>query len=319
MGARRTAARRAVAGLFVAGVLLGGASSGSAASPAVTFSLSCPSVVTPGTEWGCAGTIANLGPQSETHVTVVQEFPGATLLDSSFAEGTCDQESARLTCALGNFAAGDTAQFTVIFAEPTSSISNTAYVSFDEGGSDQDVGRQDTVCANSLAEPPCDPVTGAVVSANDLDDLAGGQVAFDGDDTLATVGKLLKAGQVVTKLEIPFREDFPLGFPATIVEAVDPPDDSCPEGVTCFGDTVQEDLVGEFDAEDPVGAEFRIVLPNGRNEMDIVIYHDGDEVDSCDATPLSELVDACVESRSRKGKVATILVLSTDNGLWDFG
>src|SRR5687768_17158874 len=66
--------------LLTVGVLFGSASSGSAASPAVTFTLSCsPGVLTPGTEWGCSGTITNNGPQTAAHMTLVQEIEGASL------------------------------------------------------------------------------------------------------------------------------------------------------------------------------------------------------------------------------------------------
>lgn len=323
MRVRKAAVGLALLALIATGVLFGAVSSGSAASPAVTFTLSCPSVLTPGTEWGCTGTIENLGPQTATHVRLVQQIPGATLLDSSFDEGTCeDLVSGGATCALGNFGNGDAVQFTTIFETTTTAISNTASVSFDEQASDQDVGKQDTVCANNdPAQSPCNPLTAQVVPVTELDDQAGGQVAFEGDDTLATTGTLSTAGQVLTKLEIPFRANFPLGVGATIFEAVDPAGEQCPDNVTCFGQSVEESLAGQFLTTDPVEAEFRIVAPKGKNEKNIVVYHDGDEADSCDVTPLSATVDTCVDSRSRnpKTKVVTIVVLSTDNGWWDFG
>lgn len=328
MGAGRTAARCAVAGLFVAGVLLGAASSGSAASPAVTFTLECsPAMVTPGGEWGCTGTITNNGPQTATHLTLVQEIDGATLVDSSFEAGTCTPlAEGGTSCALGNFANGDTVDFTTVFGDlpSTGAVVNLAYVHFDERASDgPDRGKQDTVCANGGA-PPCTSLESTeLVTATEQDDRAGGHVAFtDGEvDTLATTGTPSAVGEVFTALEIPFREDFPFGFGATIVEETDPPGDACPVGVTCFGQTVSENLVGEFSEEEPVVVEFRMIAAKGKTEKTIVVYHDGDPADSCALSPLSEGVDTCVDSRSKnaKTKVVTIVVHTTDNGLWDFG
>ncbi len=323
MGFRKTAVVLALSALTATVVALGAASSGGAAAPAITLDLSCPPVLTPGTEWGCTGTIENLGPQSATHVTLVEEIPGATLLDSSFEDGTCDAlPSGGISCELGNFSNGEVLDFTTIFQTSTTVISNTALIGFDEFDSENDSGKQDTVCANSTAPPPCVPLTAEVVPTEELDDRAGGHVAFgQADDTLATTGALSAAGEVLTELQIPFRPNFPFGFGATIFEAVDPAGDSCPVNVTCFGQTVEEDLVGQFAANDPVVGTFEIFLPKGKTDKNIVVYHDGQKAEACSATPLSATVDTCVFSRSKspKPKVASIVVHTTDNGSWDFG
>jgi hypothetical protein len=310
------------------GVVFVGASSGSAASPAITFDLDCsPALLTAGGAWGCVGTITNDGPQTATHLTIVEEIAGATLVASTFPDGTCTAlDGGGISCAVGNLRAGGVIQFTTVFdgLPTTATVENTAYVSFDERSADgPDRGKQDTVCANAGA-PPCGAAdTTQLVAPGDVDDKAGGYVAFvDGqEDALATTGTPSAVGDVLTALEIPFRANFPVGFGATIVEATDPLEDSCPVGVSCFGQTVVEDLVGDFSVEEPVELTFRIIVPKGKTEKNIVVYHDGEPANSCVLTPLSETVDTCVDARSRnqKTKVVTIAVLSTDNGSWDFG
>jgi hypothetical protein len=332
MGSGRSAVGRALVGVLVVGVLFGVASSGNAASPTITFSLDCsPALVTPGGEWGCSGSVENLGPQASTHdVTLVQEIAGATLVSSSFDEGVCEAlEDGGITCDLGGLQGGDAFEFTTIFqisATASGTQSNNAYARYDSGIADgEDTGQQEVICANTLATTlPCTGQESTdAVATGDADDRAGGHVAFvaDQSDTLATSGTPSAAGEVFTELTIPFREEFPLGFGATIVEDVDPAGDACPVGVSCFGQTVIEDLAGDFDADDPVVGTFRLIAPKGTNEKTIVVYHDGVAADSCTATPLSETVDTCVFSRSRnpKTKVVTIVVNSTDNGSWDFG
>jgi hypothetical protein len=330
MGMRKTAAGLAVLALIATGVLLGTASSGSAASPSITFTLDCSTgIVNQGDEWGCTGTVANVGNQASTHdVTVVQEYEGMTLVSSGFGAEECTTSADAISCELFNLAGGDSFQFTTILSVPegaAGTLTNHAYVSYDSGVSDGGgTGNTEIVCANTLGgSVPCaTPESVSVVSADDRDDQAGAHVTFGGeDDVLETTGSLTQAGQVLTQLQIPFRPAFPNGFGATIVEGVDPPGDSCPENETCFGQTVVEDLAGEFDAAEPVVGTFRLIAPKGKNEKSIVVYHDGDEADSCATAPLSATVDTCVQSRSRnaKTKIITIVVLSTDNGGWDFG
>lgn len=328
MGSVRSAVRRVVVALFVAGVLVGGASSGTAASPAITFTLDCsPGMVTPGGEWGCTGTIANNGPQTATHVTLVQEIPGATLVASSFEAGTCeDLVDGGASCELGNFANGEVLSFTTVFDElpPTGTAVNDAYVRFDERANDgPDTGKQDTVCANA-GEPPCTPTESTtLVAAADQKDKAGGHVAFvDGvSDALGTSGTPSAVGDVLTELLVPFRESHPFGFGATIDEAIDPVGDMCPAGGECFGQTVIEDLAGQFADDEPVVATFRLIAPNGVKTEDIVVYHNGVATPSCALSPLSGTVDTCVQSRSKNNqtKVVTLVVWSTDNGSYDFG
>ena len=330
MKGRRTAVGLGLSALVAIGVLVVGASSGSAASPTISFTLECtPALVNQGGEWGCTGTVENLGRQASTHdLAIVQEFDGMTLVDSGFADEECEESAEAMTCQLFNLAGGDTFQFTTILAVPDGAegtLTNHAYVSFDTGVSDGGgTGREVIVCANTSGETlPCGTPEGTSVIADfEADDKAGGLVTRDGAaDVLATTGSLSQAGDVLTQLQIPFRAAFPNGFGATIVEAEDPAEDACPASVSCFGQTVVEDLAGHFDTADPVVGTFRLIAPKGKNEKNIVVYHDGDAAGSCAATPLSETVDTCVQSRSRnpKTKVVTIVVLSTDNGGWDFG
>jgi hypothetical protein len=327
---RRIAIRRALTGLVVLGVVFVGASSGSAASPTITFTLDCtPAIVNQSGEWGCTGTVQNVGTQASTHdVTVVQEYAGMTLVDSGFGAGECTVSPEAISCQIFNLAGGDSVQFTTILGVPpgaTGTLSNHAYVSYDSGVSDGGgTGRAVIVCANTLgdARPCTTPESTSVISAEEAHDKAGAVVTYNGsDDILKTTGTLAQAGDVLTELQIPFRASFPNGFGATIVEATDPPEDSCPEEITCFGQTVVEDLAGDFATDDPVRGTFRLIAPKGKNEKNIVVYHDGVSAGSCAGTPLSATVDTCVESRSRnaKTKVVTIVVLSTDNGGWDFG
>jgi hypothetical protein len=329
MKGRRTAVGLGLSVLVAIGVLLVGASSGSAAAPTITYTLECtPALVNQTAEWGCTGTVANTSPQQATHdVTIVQEFDGLTLVDFSFDEDTCTVSAEALSCEVFNLGGGDTFSFTTTLAVPdgaAGSLTNHSYVAFDTGVSDGGgTGNTIIVCANSSDQTlPCaTPESTSVISDADEDDKAGGLVTRTGADALATTGALSVAGEILTDLQIPARAEFPNGFGATIVESVDPPEDLCPSGVTCFGQTVVEDLAGDFATTSPVVATFRLIAPKGKNEKSIVIYHDGDEADACATTPLSETVDTCVQSRDRnpQTKIITIIVLSTDNGSWDFG
>ena len=174
-----------------------------------------------------------------------------------------------MTCQLFNLAGGDTFQFTTILAVPDGAegtLTDHAYVSFDTGVSDGGgTGREVIVCANTSGETlPCGTPEGTSVIADfEADDKAGGLVTRDGAaDVLATTGSLSQAGDVLTQLQIPFRAAFPNGFGATIVEAEDPAEDACPASVSCFGQTVVEDLAGHFDTADPVVGD----LPADRSE-----------------------------------------------------
>jgi hypothetical protein len=256
----------------------------------------------------------------------VQEIEGASLVASTFEDGACTPlEEGGVSCALGNFSDDEDLSFTTIFdgLPSTGTVENFAYVTFAERGSEDDTGKQDTVCANVGAPPCAAGDTADLVAAGEEDDKAGGYVAFDGGtDTLATTGTPAAVGDVLTGLEIPFREGFALGFGATILEATDPAGDQCPVGRTCFGQTVIEDLVGEFNTEEPVELTFRLIAPNGKNAKNIVVYHNGEAAPACKSNPLSATVDTCVDTRSSSGgavKVVTLVVLSTDNGGWDFG
>jgi len=329
MGARRSAVGLAVTGVFLAVALFGAAAPSGAASPAVTFDLECsPPILTPGDAWACSGTIRNGGPQTATHVTLVQEIEGAVLADSVFTPDTfvcADLAAGGATCDLGNFAQDDVISFTTIFetSASASELKNDAYVTFDEGDSDQDQGKQDTVCANTYLppelntnEPPELECSGAqsaaLIAADDQDDQASGYVAFiDGVDTLATTGVLVQPGDVLTELDIPFRSEFPNGFPARIEESRD---------LGASFQNVIEDLVDQFSTDAPVVLTFRLIAPKGKNARNIVVLHNGAVAQSCSLTPLSESIDTCVNSRSqdKKTKIVTIVVLSTDNGSWKF-
>ena len=178
------------------------------------------------------------------------------------------------------------------------------------------------MCANGGALPDCSvSASTSLVAAAEQKDKAGGRVAHvdNQPDVLATSGTPAEVGEIITSLTIPFRAEFPFGFATTIVET-GPPHALCPAGVTCFGQAVTENLEGQFDDDDPVVATFQLIAPKGKTEKNIGIYHNGDLVESCPDTPLSEEdeVDECVFSRSKDGKtkIVTIVVKTTDNGLW---
>jgi hypothetical protein len=330
MGVRKSVAALALLALLVSAGLFGGASSAGAASPAITFSLSCsPPIVSPGDEWGCSGTIANDGPQTATHLTLFEEIAGADLVHSSFsvASACTPLADGGTSCELGNIAADATITFATVFTtSPLSSgtLSNAAHVSFDERASDQDRGKQDTVCANTGAPKPCaDLESTELVSSGNLD-LAGGYVAFAGDDTIATPDARTTAQNVSTAASIPFRgDDFANGFGATIVER-DPAfaGEGCGTGFSCFGQIVIETLAGQFATDDPAVVTFQLVVPKGKNAKNILVFHNGGGPEpTCLAEPLSGTNDTCVQSVSQnsKTKVVTIVVHSTDNGGWGFG
>lgn len=311
-------------------VLFGAASPGGAASPAVTFSLSCsPPTVTPGDDWGCTGTIANAGPQTATHVTLVEQIPGATLTFSSFGvPATCTSLTGGGTsCSLGNLKGEQSIIFTTVFgisSSSTGTLSNLAYVTFDEGGSDTDKSKQDTVCANTNTSRPCDPLQSTQLVAGGNLDLAGGYLAFAGDDTLATAAALTATSNVSTNAQVPFRGgDFPVGFGATIVERSESfAGELCPSGFTCFGQIAVESFLGDFSTSDPLVLTYQLIVPKGKNANNLLVFHNGQgPAQFCSVAPLSVMNEFCVQSitQNPKTKVMTVVVLQTENGSGRFG
>jgi len=330
VGARRSAVGLALVALFVS-IGLFGAASARSASPSVTFTLSCtPPVVTPGDQWGCNGTIRNDGPQTATHLTMVEEIAGAMLESSTFSvPATCaDLVDGGASCDFGNLSAESEITFTTIFATPTSVsgvLENQAYVSFDEGTNDQDQGKQDTRCANTGTPLPCSSLesTELVPAAESLD-LAGGYVAYSGADTLGTPNSLNATQNVSTNAQIPYREqEFPNGFGATIVErGPDFAGEACGTGFTCFGQIAEESFVGDFLTSNPLVLSFQLIVPKGKNKRNLLVFHQGEgPLKLCSVAPLTVTGDVCISSidQDKKTKVMTVVVLSTENGKWGFG
>lgn len=335
----RLTAVAALVMLLGTAVLFGAASPGGAASPNVTFGLSCsPPTLTPGDEWGCSGTIANLGQQTATHLTLIESIPGASLTASSFSRtATCElYNGGGTTCSLGNLAAGGEVTFTTVFTTSASSsgtLSNLAYVTLAEGPNDQDTGKIDSRCAktnlalNPNTSPPCGSLESTqIVAAGNLD-VAGGYLAYTNDDALATAQgpqSLTATSNVSTSAQVPFRSGHPgFGFGATIVERLPSViGEFCRAGFTCFGQGVDETFDGQFLTTDPIVATFRLIVPKGKNANNTLIFHNGvGPGQSCLVAPLSLTNDFCVSeiSQSSKTKVVTIIVLSTNNGRWGFG
>ncbi len=95
--------------------------------------------------------VRNVGPSTINHVVLTD---GPSVVDARPA-GSCVRGAGTATCDLGQLGAGAEARVQISVRTPGApgSLVNTASVSFDEGGSDTDSGKQDTITGVSSSVP----------------------------------------------------------------------------------------------------------------------------------------------------------------------
>ena len=331
MRARKSAVVLVLVGVLVSIVLSGAVSTGRAAAPAITFTLAgSPSSVTQGQNVGYGGTVTNAGPQTATHLTLVENVPNGTPLFTSFSRPvTCGPVTGGvLTCDLGNLAAGDSITFTKVYRAPSSgsSLVDTSYVTFDERGSDTNKSKQDTRCANTGTDKPCAPSVSTALVASSNSNFYGGYVGYGGQGaTVGTDPTLSHTNSDSTQAAIPFRSSFANGVPVTILERPESfPGEDCATSFTCAGLVHDVTVTGGFSLSAPLVLTFGLgpdSIPHGATPATLNVFHDGSgPLPRCSATPLSTASPICVQSVTQDLAGNFIVVVQTlTNGGWRFG
>jgi uncharacterized repeat protein (TIGR01451 family) len=248
-------------------------------------------------------TVTNNGPEPATNVSLVNTLAGSTV----FAAETpgCTTAGNTVTCDLGTIASGGEASVSIVVTAPkaaaATTMTNSATVNATE--TDPDLSNNTDVEQTSIEPAPVDP------------DTASGWVPATGA-TVAT-----GAGQNPTKKDpMTTAVTVPPGYPG-LVTIVEGPITGCAAGYDCFG---QEATITAptTTAETPLVLTFRFhssTLPGGTQPRDIVLFHDNVLVERCtDSTGIAE-PDPCISSVSRIKGVMTVVVLTSENGVWRGG
>jgi hypothetical protein len=234
---------------------------------------------------------------------LVNTLVGSTVLAAE-TEG-CTTEGNTVTCDLGTIASGGEVNVSIVVTAPsasvTTTISNVATVSATQ--TDPDLADNSHTQSTTVQPRSQDP------------DVAAGWVPATGA-TIAT-----GAGTGPTKKDPMTTEvSVPPGFPGMVTIA-EGPITGCAVGYTCFGQQA-EITAPTTTAETPLRLTFRFhssTLPGGTQPGDVVMFHDDVLVQRCEDGSGTAEPDPCIASVARIKGVMTVVVLSSENGLWRGG